>query len=76
MLCYGDRTYCSAPCLTTACSRNVTPEVTRKAEAIDLPIAEADYWRGCPEFRYDATRSPLTEAEWLAAQEPRNADES
>lgn len=30
-LCYKDRTFCSAQCRTTACRRNITPEVLAAA---------------------------------------------
>ena len=31
MLCYQDKTFCSAPCGTTACHRTLTDDVKRRA---------------------------------------------
>lgn len=62
MLCYRDRTYCSAPCGNTECSRNVTPEIEADAIRWTLtvdPTATAPLiaWADltCSEFR---ERSP------------------
>ena len=42
MICYRDRTYCSAPCANRECSRCVTPEIEAEAKRWDLPICYGD----------------------------------
>jgi hypothetical protein len=54
MLCYRDMQFCSAPCLNTACRRQLTDEV-RKAAAEwwgepEAPIAFGDMHEGCPDY--------------------------
>jgi len=75
-LCYRDRTYCTAPCRTIDCSRNVTDEVQADADRLSLPLALSPLWKRCPDFRYDIDRAPtnphhggkLTESEWRSSE--------
>lgn len=42
MICYRDRTYCDAPCVTVGCDRMATPEVEADAKRIGLLLSLAD----------------------------------
>lgn len=57
MMCYRDRTYCSAPC-AAECSRKATQEVEEAAKRLELPLSLADLRDCCDE--YVPTRS-----EWI-----------
>lgn len=51
MICYRDRTYCSAyreTCTNDQCNRAVTYAVERDAKRLGLPIAFSDLSEGCP----------------------------
>lgn len=56
-LCFRDREYCSAPCLTTDCDWNITPDVIHAAEEWGdgfglnyAPIAQRDMSPHCSDF--------------------------
>lgn len=53
MLCYQDKTFCTAPCATTECNRKFTDEVVAGAKAWlgdDAPIAIADLRDECADY--------------------------
>ena len=60
MMCFRDRTFCSAPCSNTECSRNYNPTVRRQAmdwwasasnpSGEGVPIALGDFSMGCEEY--------------------------
>lgn len=56
-LCYKDRQFCSAPCATTECSRNLNDAVLADAKRWwgnlpgEAPIAMADMSQGCENFQ-------------------------
>lgn len=60
-LCFRDRQFCSAPCATQACVRNLNDSVLTEARRWwgdlpgEAPIAMADMSAGCRDF------SPLPE---------------
>lgn len=56
MMCYRDRTYCSAPCVTVECSRCVTPEIEAASERSGMPLALSDFRDTCG--RYVPPHSP------------------
>lgn len=68
MLCYRDREFCSASCLTVDCSRNITPQVRHDAKkwsaqfGADMLIAQRDMSEGCPDYL------PAPELEGLSEQ--------
>lgn len=53
MICYKDKTFCSAECMNRDCHRNYSPEVHDAAVAWggeDAPVAFSDFSKGCSEF--------------------------
>ena len=55
MMCFKDRTWCSAKCATADCYRNFTPEMSRQAETWwgkpGAPVCFADLWQGCEDYK-------------------------
>lgn len=50
MICYRDRTYCSAsynPCINKQCMRFLSKQEMQRADDLDLPIAFANLSVGC-----------------------------
>jgi len=41
MLCYRDKTFCMSPSCKNDCGRQLTEEVSRRAEHAGLPVAAA-----------------------------------
>ena len=56
MICYRDKTFCSASCANRDCTIRLTPEVYKAAKkwwgkaSGDAPIAFTDYSKTCPAF--------------------------
>ena len=54
MICYKDRSFCSAPCKTFTCSRQFTDEIHLAARewwgSDEAPIALSDFSKTCPDF--------------------------
>lgn len=88
MISFRDQGFCTAPCKTSTCHRNVTPEVLQAAErwwgGPGAPIAYSDFWRGCLHFDYDYDRAPtdphhggkLTREQFTAVKAPDAAGAS
>ena len=55
MLCFRDRTFCSANCDTSPCDRKLTKEVVNAASRWwgkeGAPIAKSDFSRNCEEYK-------------------------
>jgi len=55
MICYRDRTWCTAPCINADCDRRYTPEVETAAERWwgkpGAPVSLANRSERCPEFQ-------------------------
>jgi hypothetical protein len=47
MMSYRDMTYCASDCTNTGCFRHVKPELEKKAEAVGLLVAFADFHETC-----------------------------
>lgn len=54
MICYKDKTFCSAPCRTESCNRNLNEKVYAEARAWwrgdNPPICVSDLSEGCRYF--------------------------
>ncbi len=51
MLCYKDRTFCSASdCQTLDCHRNTKNLDPEHVKMVNLPLAFGDFFRECPEY--------------------------
>lgn len=51
MLCYKDRTFCASDCTDRDCYRHANPDDMKKAEALNLPVAWADFSATCTGYR-------------------------
>ena len=55
MICFKDKTFCSAPCKNHHCHRNWTDELHHAAVkwwgGDDAPVAFADYSKTCEEYK-------------------------
>jgi hypothetical protein len=56
MICYRDKTFCSAECLNMSCHRQFTPEVDKGSQEWwshdpdNAPVAFSDFSGDCPEY--------------------------
>ena len=57
MMCYRDRTYCTAACGADECSRKVTAGVEAAAERAGLPLALSDLSTDCDKYVPGAARA-------------------
>lgn len=51
MICYRDRTYCTAACANDQCSLKLTEAVREGARKAKLPISMGDRSKGCKIFK-------------------------
>lgn len=57
MMCYKDRTFCSAKCKTYNCNRNYTDAIRQEArewwnhDPDNVPVAFSDFSKGCKEYK-------------------------
>ena len=51
MICYRDRTYCTARCSNTSCGIMLTDAVKEAARLVGLPVSMSDYSATCEIFR-------------------------
>lgn len=60
MICYKDKTFCAADCMTLDCHRQFTPAEAEQARAWwggdNPPVAFADFSLGCPDYQAAAPR--------------------
>jgi hypothetical protein len=62
MMCFRDWTFCSGPCATHECQRQITEAVTAAAERAGLPLAISDLRDVCLCYRDPgAARAPGAE---------------
>lgn len=50
MLCYRDRTFCSANCANDKCSVLFTEKIEKDAARFGLPVAFANFSDSCDDF--------------------------
>ena len=50
MICYKDRSYCVAKCMTKECARNLSKEEQQHALELGLPIALTDFSSDCDSY--------------------------
>ncbi len=51
MLCYRDKTFCTAKCATYSCTLMVKPVVEEAAESVGLPLMLADRSDECDRYQ-------------------------
>jgi len=80
MLCYKDRTFCSVKCAELRCTRNLTEDVIRDAEAWwgseEAPITTSDLSSTCGMYKpITGTIREFSEEEKQASKERDKANE-
>ena len=65
MMCFRDRTFCSATCLNASCSRRWSDDLQKQADEWakrsnlrETPVAFSDFSEGCPGHFDSVTQSP------------------